>query len=72
MSEAISYPRFRWFVLVTLGLATMNTSVIMISFAPLMGDIAQSLGMDLGAATGAFMGVFNLAVATCCLLGDSS
>ncbi len=69
MNEPQEYPSFRWFILVTLGLATMNTSIIMISFAPLMGDIAKNLGLNLGAATGAFMGVFNLVIATCCLLG---
>ena len=69
MSEDISYPRYRWFVLLTLCVVTVATSVIMISPAPLIGIIAKHLKLDLGVTTGAFMGGFNLALAVSCIIG---
>ena len=69
MSEDISYPRYRWFVLLTLCVVTVATSVIMISPAPLIGIIAKHLKLDLGVTTGALMGGFNLALAVSCIVG---
>jgi len=69
MSQDVAYPRYRWFVLVTLCVVTVATSVIMISPAPLIGIIAKSLNLDLGVTTGALMGGFNLALAVSCIIG---
>ncbi|MBP1732990.1 MAG: hypothetical protein H6Q55_3419, partial [Deltaproteobacteria bacterium] len=63
MNQELSYPRYRWFVLLTLCVVTVATSVIMISPAPLIGIIAKQLKLDLGVTTGALMGGFNLALA---------
>lgn len=69
MAETVSYPRFRWFSLLTLCVLTVATSVIMISPAPLIGIIAKSLQLGLGPTTGALMGLFNLALAAACIVG---
>ncbi len=69
MNQEISYPGYRWFVLLVLCVTTIATSVIMISPAPLIGIISKSLRLDLGVTTGALMGGFNLALAMSCIIG---
>jgi len=69
MNESIQYVKFRWFVLLTLCVLTVATSVIMISPAPLIGIISKNLGLDLGTTTGTLMGIFNLALAVSCIIG---
>jgi len=71
MKQNVSYPRFRWFVLVTLVVVTVAQAVIMIGPAPLMGIIAEDLGIGLGQATGMFMGLFNLVLALSCVAGGA-
>jgi len=69
MSESAQYPQFRWYVLFTLCMLTVATSVIMIFPAPLIGVIAKNLGKDLGVTTGVLMGGFNLALGLACIIG---
>jgi len=69
MSESAQYPQFRWYVLFTLCVLTIATSVIMIFPAPLIGIIKKNLGTDLGVTTGALMGGFNLALGVACIIG---
>lgn len=71
MSITVEYTRFRWFVLLTMCIATMATAVALISPAPLMGPIAQSMGVTLGEATGATMGAFTFCVALSCIVGGA-
>ncbi len=61
--EKVSYPKFRWFALVTLLIMTVAQGIVLISPAPLVGDIASSLHLSLGQATGAVMGAFIIFVA---------
>lgn len=68
MSEA-TYPKFRWFVLVALVIVTAATSLTMITPAPLIPVIFQSLRVDPGVATAATMMTFNLVMAFFALLG---
>lgn len=63
------YSSYRWYVLVVLCVLTMASTVIMISPAPLMGVIAKSLHIGLGAATGSMMATFQLALALSCIVG---
>jgi MFS family permease len=67
--NAVIFPAFRWFVLATLCVVTASTAVALIAPAPLMGPIAKTLGVSLGEATGATMGLFNLFVAISCFIG---
>ena len=51
MSEAIQYPRFRWFALLTMVVGVVAQSVVMIAPAPLIGEVAKYLGRELGLVT---------------------
>ena len=57
MNESIQYPRFRWLVLFTACLGFAAMQIGMIAYAPLLGDIAKDLGVDMGVATN-LMAVF--------------
>jgi len=69
MSTIVVYPRFRWFVLLALCIITAAQSMVLISPAPLMGEIAKMLGMSLGETTGVTMGAFTLCVAISAIVG---
>lgn len=69
MNTELVYPRFRWFVFVTLCIVTASTAVALIAPAPLMGPIAKALDISIGEAAGATMGTFNLFVAISALVG---
>jgi MFS family permease len=63
MKMDIFYPKYRWYVLTTLIVATLAQGMSLIAPTPLVGDIAASLGVELGAATAAAMFSFSLLVA---------
>lgn len=71
MSEK-TYPKFRWFVLITIVLATLAQGMILIAPSPLIGEVAKTLNMDLGVATAAAMLPFTLFVAIGGMLGGVS
>lgn len=62
MSEAIEYPKFRWFVMVTMIVGVIAQGVIMIAPAPLIGEVAKCLGCDLGLTTFTVMGLWTVTV----------
>ncbi len=69
MNENI-YPKFRWFVLLTMLIVTSTTSLSLISPAPLIGEMIKSMPyLSAGQVTGMTMGVFNFFVAVAALLG---
>jgi MFS family permease len=68
MSDSIRYPWFRWYVLITFLVLQVSTTLISISPASIIGDIAKSLNMSLGATTGSVMGVVNLVIAIACII----
>ena len=68
MGEDIKYPGFRWYVLIAFLVLQISTTLISISPAPIIGDIAKSLNMSLGATTGSVMGVVNLVIAIACIV----
>ncbi|MBP1627520.1 MAG: rane protein, major facilitator superfamily [Holophagaceae bacterium] len=68
MGQTQSYPNFRWFVLLALVVATAASTILMIAPAPLMGEVAHSLSIDPGMATGIVMGLWNILGATSCLV----
>jgi MFS family permease len=51
MNESVQYPRFRWLVLVSAVLGYISMQVTMLSFAPILPQIARDLAVDIGAAT---------------------
>ncbi|WP_371379386.1 nitrate/nitrite transporter [Sporomusa aerivorans] len=63
MEKSVPYSRFRWVVLAAISITTMCAAMIMIPFGPLMGVIANDLGLDLGTASFSFMGLHALATA---------
>ncbi len=69
MIQSASYPRFRWYVLLTLCIANMASAIIMIAPAPIIKFVAQDLGLDVGQATMAMLGVFSIASAFSCIIG---
>ena len=69
MGEMVIYPRFRWVVLLMVVLGVIAQSIVMIAPAPLMGEVAKTLGTGVGAATGSVMGTFALAVAITTVIG---
>jgi len=67
MENTPSYPNFRWFVLLAMIASTAAGLAIMITPAPLIGEVAKGLGLSPGAATGIIMGLWNIVGATSCL-----
>jgi len=59
----IKYPKYRWFVMLTMFLATVGQGMILISPSPLVGPISEQLNISLGQTTGLLMVTFNLFVA---------
>jgi len=62
MSEAIQYPKFRWFAMVTMIIGVIAQGVIMIAPAPLIGEVAKYLGRELGLVTFTVMGLWTVTV----------
>ena len=62
MQEKSMYSSHRWLVLVAGGVTIMALYINMIVFAPILGDVATSLKVDMGMATNLMMG-FVLSVA---------
>lgn len=69
MNDVI-YPKFRWFVLLTLLIVTSISSLALISPAPLIGEMIKNMPyLSPGQITGVTMGIFNLFVAVAALAG---
>jgi len=64
----ITYPKYRWFVLIAMIIITASGHSANIGAAPLVGEIAESFGTSLGETTAMSMMVYMLAAATSCLL----
>ncbi|SHJ32927.1 hypothetical protein [Parasporobacterium paucivorans] len=62
MSE-IKYLKYRWYVLATMLIATAATGMVLIAPSPLVGNISEAMGLDLGVVTGSAMLPFTLFVA---------
>jgi MFS family permease len=58
-----NYPKYRWFILATMVIGGIIQGMILISPTPIVGEIAASLKMDLGATTATTMIPFTLMVA---------
>jgi MFS family permease len=54
MSET-KYPKYRWFVLIAIFLTAVFTLGSTMGLSPLMGEVAKTLNLDLGATTGLVM-----------------
>jgi MFS family permease len=66
----MTYPRFRWFVLITLVVVTTTTAMSLIAPAPLIGAIQKSMpDLSLGQVTYVTMFYFNFFVAFAALFG---
>ncbi|QIB68706.1 MFS transporter [Aminipila butyrica] len=67
MAEII-YPKYRWFVLLSMIVITASGHSANIGAAPLVGEVAATFGTSLGETTAMSMMVYMLAAATSCLL----
>jgi len=67
--EKSGFPKFRWVMLVALVAATMSNAVALIGPAPLIGDISKALGISLGEAVSATMGIYALVGSVFCICG---
>jgi MFS family permease len=68
MAEII-YPKYRWFVLITMFVVTAASLSIMISPTPFAGEIAKDLKVDLGIVLASSMMVFLFGTAISALAG---
>ncbi|HSV52382.1 MAG TPA: MFS transporter, partial [Burkholderiaceae bacterium] len=48
---------FRWWILLAIAASSMCSGMILMSFAPLIGDVAKSLNVDLGTASFGLIGI---------------
>jgi MFS family permease len=67
----IEYPKYRWFVLLTMVVATLAQGSLLISFAPLIPTVSEQMGLSLGQTTGALMGAFTLFVSIFAIVGGA-
>ena len=68
MEGKSEYPSYRWVILASLCLAIMAAYTDMIAIAPIIGDVAASLRVDVGTATNLMMG-FVLSAACVLICG---
>lgn len=67
--ETVKYPGFRWFVAITYVFVIISSALALISITPLMGDVAKTIGLDVGVTAGIVMSTFNLLVALGAIAG---
>lgn len=61
--ETVKYPGFRWFVGITFVVVIISSALSLISITPLLGEVAKTIGLDIGVTAGIVMSTFNLLVA---------
>nr|WP_320132418.1 MFS transporter [uncultured Holophaga sp.] len=59
-ASTISYPGFRWYLMLAMLIATASQTVVMIAPAPMVEFISKSLGLGVGPTTAIMMGIWNL------------
>jgi MFS family permease len=65
MEEKEMYSGYRWLMLLATCIAVMSCYIDMIAYAPILGEIAKGMQLDMGAATNLMMG---FVLATACVL----
>ncbi len=68
MKNTISYPKFRWFMLVTVLIGYLTIGMLLIAPSTAIGIIAQEFGLTAGQASAAMMGVYTLFAAISTIL----
>jgi len=63
MTEAMQCTRFRWAILFVAATSVVCAMMITMSLAPLVGEISKDLGIDVGVASFAFLGLPMLVLA---------
>ena len=67
--DKLTYPKFRWFVMILMTIVLfVNTGVIAIAPAPLVGVVAKSTGWQLGTVTAVLILSFIFFVAVGCVI----
>lgn len=57
MIDSTSHGTFRWWVLLAIAASSLCSGIVIMSFAPLIGDVARDLKVDLGTASFSFIGI---------------
>ncbi|NTF98049.1 MFS transporter [Rhizobium rhizogenes] len=57
MIESTSQDGFRWRVLLAIAVSSVCAGMVIMSFAPLIGDVAKDLNVDLGTASFSLIGI---------------
>lgn len=57
MNNSTSPVSFRWWVLLTIAVSSACSGMVIMSFAPLIGDIAKDFNVDLGTASFGLLGI---------------
>jgi hypothetical protein len=57
MDQAADFPRFRWYVLLIMAVATVAQGILRIALATLIGVIAKTLDLNRGEIIGVIMGL---------------
>jgi MFS family permease len=68
MDEKVIYPGYRWLILIVGCLVFISYAIDMIVYAPIFGEVAKDLGIDMGAAIHLSM-AFAIALALGMILG---
>ena len=68
MKSEGGYPAFRWFMLATVTFGYVTCGMLIILFAPVLGEVAGSLGLDVGQATLAAMATYYFSSAVAVLV----
>ncbi|MCL2337983.1 MAG: MFS transporter [Firmicutes bacterium] len=69
--NVIVYPKFRWFVMLTMLIGVMAQGIIMIAPSPLIGEVAKYLGIELGLTTLTVMALWTVTVCIGGILGGA-
>ena len=68
MERSNGYSGFRWFMLATVTFGYVTCGLLIILFAPVLGDVAGSFGIDVGQATLAAMATYYFSSAVAVLI----
>lgn len=57
MIEPAAQGHFRWWILLTIAVSSLCSGIVVMAFAPLIGEVARDLNVDLGTASFSFIGM---------------
>jgi len=67
--EEISYPRYRWFILLSMCVVQATVVIVLVCPATLIGEISKTMGIDMGMTTQITMVIINIFIGISAFLG---